>query len=295
MRWVRSVVASAVLLKPMGTDGQATAVVVQRGETSPSSPRTSTRRRTELPRDCDLDAGCGRTGLRGPPRRGGPPSDARTDVRRLDVPCTPFRHQSRPAGCSGGVCGGGHRVTPASHVTNADRLSRVDAVCRGVRRHGRHGGHAVAAEFVTDGPIAGREFVTAAVPHRAWYVQHRDAILEEAAAIRSLVAQLSAVTDSYVLAMICTKGVELDEDKFRAAYEAADVHPDWVHAVDLTRWMIASCHRDARRSVAEVLPELDDAVARVEVWLAGMVDAQPGGAPSSDGPGAAGTPVTTAP
>ena len=134
-----------------------------------------------------------------------------------------------------------------------------------------------------------------AVPHRAWYEQHRDAILEEAAAIRSFVAQLSAVTDSYVLAMICTKGVELDEDKYRAAYEAADVHPDWVHAVDLTRWMIASCHGDARRSVAEVLPELDDALARVEVWLAGMVDAQPGGTPSSGGPGAAGTPVTTAP
>ena len=124
------------------------------------------------------------------------------------------------------------------------------------------------------------------VPHRAWYKRHRAAIDEEAAAIRSFVAQLSATTDPYVLAMTCTKGVELDRDTYRTAYDAADVHPDWVHAVDLTRWMIASCHGDARRSVADVLPQLDDALARVDVWLAGSADGQPAAAPRAGGAGA---------
>ncbi len=129
-------------------------------------------------------------------------------------------------------------------------------------------------------------------PQRAWYERHRSAIDDEAAAIRRLVAQLSAATTPYVLAMTCTKGVELDRKAYRTAYDDADVHPDWIRAVDLTRWMIASCHNDARRSVGDVLPKVVDAMARVDSWIAETADDQP--APASPvGDAAADTAVAT--
>jgi hypothetical protein len=131
-----------------------------------------------------------------------------------------------------------------------------------------------------------------ASPQRAWYQRHRRAIDEEAAAIRSFVARLSAATTPYVLAMTCTKGIELDRDTYRTAYDDADVPPDWIHAIDLTRWMIASCHNDARRSVHDVLPQVVDAIARVGSWLAEMAHDQPAAA-SPGGEPAAGSAVFT--
>jgi hypothetical protein len=111
--------------------------------------------------------------------------------------------------------------------------------------------------------------------HRAWYQRHRGTIEDEAVAIRSFVTQLAALRNPYALAMVCTEGLDLDRADYVAAYEARDVHPEWVRAVDLTRWMIAGCSRDARQSVDDVMPMVDAALAHVEVWVAAIAESQP--------------------
>ena len=110
------------------------------------------------------------------------------------------------------------------------------------------------------------------VPHQAWYLLHYETIDQQLSEMRTLAAALAGTDDPDWLALICMTGIDLDQPAQLAAYQAPDVHPEWVAAVDLTRWMIAGCAPDARRSVEGVLPLLDEALTRFEGWLATVTE-----------------------
>jgi hypothetical protein len=118
------------------------------------------------------------------------------------------------------------------------------------------------------------------LPHQAWYREHRRDVEEQLTAIRTLLAELAAAPDSFVLQMICRKGVPMDEQRFVSAETADDAHPEWVRLVGLTRWMTVSCEGDATRAVTELSPQLDAAVSRFERWLAGLAPTSPGSTPT---------------
>jgi hypothetical protein len=102
--------------------------------------------------------------------------------------------------------------------------------------------------------------------HHAWLQAHDAAISDELEQIRSFLAELRTAPDTNVLTLLCRKGVDLDRADYRAAYAASDAHPGWVHAIDLTQWMIVSCAEDARRSIDELSPKLEATLRRFESW-----------------------------
>ena len=102
--------------------------------------------------------------------------------------------------------------------------------------------------------------------HHAWFEVHHAAISDELDQIRSFLDELRSAPDTNVLTLICRRGVDLDRADYREAYEAPDAHPGWVHAIDLTRWMIVSCDDDARRSLDELSPNLEATLRRFESW-----------------------------
>ena len=106
------------------------------------------------------------------------------------------------------------------------------------------------------------------VPHQTWYLLHYETIDEQLREMRRLAATLEDTDDPGWLALICTTGIDLDRPAQLAAYDAPGAHPEWVSAIDLTRWMIAGCASDARRSVEGVLPLLSVTLTRFEGWLA---------------------------
>ena len=105
-------------------------------------------------------------------------------------------------------------------------------------------------------------------PYLAWYEQHRPALNGELDAIRALSAELSSATDEFVEGMVCLKGANLDDPRFVAATNDTDAHPVWVELVAVTRWMIASCAHDGAKVVVDLLPRIDEKIARFEAWLA---------------------------
>jgi hypothetical protein len=112
----------------------------------------------------------------------------------------------------------------------------------------------------------------APVPHLAWYYVHRAAVDDELRAMRTLSSTLATTDAPDWRALICTTGIDLDQASYRIAYEAPDVHPDWVAAVDLTRWMIAGCATDAEGSIGGTLPKLQAALGRFERWMDRLVE-----------------------
>ncbi len=88
--------------------------------------------------------------------------------------------------------------------------------------------------------------------HRAAIASVRDALVDERDTARRIV--------------ICTAATSIDTPAFNEPHDAPDAQPDWVRAVDLTRWMVASCAAGAVEKVDEILPMLDEALARFDAW-----------------------------
>ena len=66
--------------------------------------------------------------------------------------------------------------------------------------------------------------------------------------------------------MLCVAGQQSERPEHERARQARDVHAAWAEAVDLTRWMVASCSADDVSGVPTILPLLDEALARFDRW-----------------------------
>jgi hypothetical protein len=102
---------------------------------------------------------------------------------------------------------------------------------------------------------------------RRWYAEHSGAVRRHRAAIDELAAGLAAgdVVKSQIA--LCQMGEHIDDDASMAAYEAAGAHPDWVRAVELARWMFATCASGDVAAVASIIPELTDRLYDFDDWL----------------------------
>ncbi len=99
-----------------------------------------------------------------------------------------------------------------------------------------------------------------------WYARFNATVREHRAVIASVRADLVDDGDPDRRIVICTAAASVDAPAFNEAHGAPDAQPDWVRAVDLTRWMVASCAAGAVEKVDEILPMLDDALARFDAW-----------------------------
>ena len=68
--------------------------------------------------------------------------------------------------------------------------------------------------------------------------------------------------------MLCVAGQQSERPEYERARQARDVHTAWAEAVDLTRWMVASCSAGDVSGVPAILPLLDEALARFDSWAA---------------------------
>ena len=103
-------------------------------------------------------------------------------------------------------------------------------------------------------------------PADAWYARFSVPVREHRAAIASVRDELLVQGDPARRIVICTAGTSIDTPAFDEAHSAPDAQPDWVRAVDLTRWMVASCAAGAVEKVDEVLPMLDEVLAQFDAW-----------------------------
>ena len=103
-------------------------------------------------------------------------------------------------------------------------------------------------------------------PVDGWYARFGAAVRQHRTAIAAVRDGLVAERDQARRIVICTAGTSIDSPAFDEAHRAPGAQPDWVRAVDLTRWMVASCAGGAVEKVDEILPSLDDALARFDAW-----------------------------
>jgi hypothetical protein len=106
--------------------------------------------------------------------------------------------------------------------------------------------------------------------HDQWYSRHHDAILAYVDDIRRLRDQLAQVPDDHARMDICASAVNMEQPAYTRAYEAVDAHPDWMKAVELSRWMVATCSSGNAGAVGEILPQLEETLLRTDTWLSAV-------------------------
>ena len=110
--------------------------------------------------------------------------------------------------------------------------------------------------------------ITAQTPQQRWYEHHHQALTDQRNDIDVLREQLAGATNRDAIVMLCVAGQQAERPEYEQARQAPDVHIAWAEAVDLTRWMVASCSAGDVSGVPAMLPLLDDALGRFDGWLA---------------------------
>ena len=105
-------------------------------------------------------------------------------------------------------------------------------------------------------------------PPQRWYERHHQAVTEQRNDIEVLREQLAAAPNRDALVMLCVAGQQSERPEYERARQAVAVHTAWAEAVDLTRWMVASCSGGDVSGVPAILPLLDEALARFDSWAA---------------------------
>ena len=105
-------------------------------------------------------------------------------------------------------------------------------------------------------------------PQQRWYQHHHQAVTDQRNDIEVLHEHLAAAPNRDAVVMLCVAGQQSERPEYERARQARDVHTAWAEAVDLTRWMLASCSAGDASSVPEILPLLDEALARFDGWVA---------------------------
>ena len=100
-----------------------------------------------------------------------------------------------------------------------------------------------------------------------WYQDHRQPVTDHRASIQVLRDQLATAPNHDATVMLCVTSRQSERPEFEQARQALDVHPAWAEAVDLTRWMVASCSAGDDSTVPAILPLLDDALSRFDAWV----------------------------
>jgi hypothetical protein len=125
----------------------------------------------------------------------------------------------------------------------------------------------VAVSLSTPASEATTTAATALTSQQQWYQDHRQAVTDHRAGIEVLRDQLAAAPDGDATVMLCVASGHSERPAFEQARQAPDVHPAWAEAVDLTRWMVASCSAGDDSSVPTILPLLNDALNRFDSWV----------------------------
>ena len=81
----------------------------------------------------------------------------------------------------------------------------------------------------------------AATPPQRWYQRHHQAVTDQRNDIEVLREQLATAPNRDAVVMLCVAGQQSERPEYERARQARDVHTAWAEAVDLTRWMVASC------------------------------------------------------
>ena len=108
----------------------------------------------------------------------------------------------------------------------------------------------------------------AGTPPQRWYERHHQAVTGHRHDIEVLREQLAAAPNRDASVMLCVAGQQSERPEYERARQAREVHTAWAEAVDLTRWMVASCSAGDVSGVPAILPLLDEALARFDSWSA---------------------------
>ena len=109
----------------------------------------------------------------------------------------------------------------------------------------------------------------APTPQQRWYEDHRLALTDQRNDIGVLREELAAAPNSDAIVLLCVAGgQQAERPEYEEARQPPDVHTAWAEAVDLTRWMLASCSAGDVGGVPAMFPLLDDALARFDGWVA---------------------------
>jgi hypothetical protein len=107
-----------------------------------------------------------------------------------------------------------------------------------------------------------------ATPPQRWYQRHHQAVTDQRNDIEVLREQLATAPNRDAVVMLCVAVQQSERPEYERARQARDVHTAWAEAVDLTRWMVASCSGGDVSGVPAILPLLDEALARFDSWAA---------------------------
>ena len=105
-------------------------------------------------------------------------------------------------------------------------------------------------------------------PQQRWYQHHHQAVTDQRNDIEVLRQQLAAAPNRDAIVMLCVAGQQSERPDYERARQARDVHSAWAEAVDLIRWMVASCSAGDTSDVPAILPLLDETLARFDGWVA---------------------------
>lgn len=105
-------------------------------------------------------------------------------------------------------------------------------------------------------------------PQQRWYQHHHQTVTAQRNDIEVLREQLATAPTRDAIVMLCVAGQQSERPEHERARQADDVHAAWAEAVDLTRWMVASCSTGDVSGVPTILPLLDEALARFDRWAA---------------------------